>query len=335
MRYLPIERIKENTVLAMPIYNDNGSILLNANTVLKRIYLKRLEELGYTGLYIYDEISAGVNIETLISEHLRGKAMHALKKGDVDTCRAVAHSLVDQLLSKSDISVDMLSLASFDTYTYAHSLNVAVLAVIVGIHAGLNYDQITQLSEAAMLHDIGKECISVDILNKKGKLTDEEMRIVRSHAEEGYNLIKDDFRIPDTVKCAILSHHENEDGSGYPRQLKSKQIHYFAKIIHVCDVYDALVSNRVYRKAMNPADAMEYLMSNCWVMFDVDYVRDIMDCVSPYPTGVTVQLSDGSNALVVEQNSESHVRPKVLQLNTKKEIDLMKVLNLTIVNILS
>ncbi|MCI2046266.1 MAG: HD-GYP domain-containing protein [Faecalibacterium sp.] len=329
-----MHRVKENTVLAMPIYNENGGILLNANTVLKQAYLKKLSEMGYPGLYIYDDVSADVTIDTLVSEPLRRKTMRALKKGDVDCCRAAAHSLVDQLLAKSDISVDMVSLASFDTYTYAHSLNVAILAIIIGINSGLNYDQITGLSEAALMHDIGKECISVDILNKKGRLTDEELKIVHSHAQLGYNKVKDDFRIPDTVKNAILSHHENEDGSGYPRQLKSKDIHYYAKIIHVCDVYDALVSNRIYRKALNPADAIEFLMSNSWVMFDVNYVRKVIECITPYPTGVTVKLSDGSPALVVQQNSQNHVRPKVLRLDTHTEIDLMKVLNVTIVDML-
>lgn len=335
MRYLPINQINEDSILAIPVYNDSGSILLNANTVLKRAYLSKLSLLGYAGLYIYDDISEGVFVKELLSEQLKRSTVKALRSFNLDACRLMAHSIVDELLNQSDVSVDMVNIAAFDNYTYVHCINVSVLSVIVGIGMGLNYNQLKHLSEAALLHDIGKVSISLDILNKKEKLTDDEMKIIRSHPEEGYNIIKDNFMISGIVKNAVLSHHENEDGSGYPRQLKGNQIHLYAKIIHVCDVYDALVSNRVYRKAMNPADALEYLMSNCWIMFDVYCVKKIMEYVSPYPTGITVQLSNGKEALVVQQNRIHHLRPKVVVTKTQEEIDLMKVLNLTIVNILT
>lgn len=333
MRYLPIEHIKENAVLATPVFSESGSILLNANAVLKRSYLNKLRTLGYAGLYIYDELSDGVASKALLSEELRLKTIKSLRTLNLDACRVMAHSIVDELLTQSDITVDMVNVASFDNYTYMHSINVGVLAVIVGIGAGLNNTQLKQLSEAALMHDIGKLNIKLDILNKKEKLTDEEMELIRFHPTDGYNMVKRNMQMESIVKNAILSHHENEDGTGYPRKLKGDQIHIFPKIIHVCDVYDALVSNRVYRKAMNPAEALEYLMSNCGIMFDILYVKKIMEYVSPYPTGITVELSDGRQALVVQQNSANRMRPKVLRADTREEIDLMEVLNLTIVKI--
>lgn len=335
MRYLPIQQIKEDSILAIPVYNDSGSILLNANTILKRIYIQKLAALGYAGLYIYDDISDGIVVNELLSEQLKRGTVKALKSFNLDSCRLMAHSIVDELLNKSDVSVDMVNIASFDNYTYIHCINVAVLSVILGIGMGLNYTQLKELSEAALLHDIGKLKISLDILNKKEKLTDEEMVIIRSHSQEGYNIIKDNFMISGLVKNAVLSHHENEDGSGYPRRLVGKHIHIYAKIIHVCDVYDALVSNRVYRKAMNPADALEYLMSNCYIMFDVNCVKKAMEYISPYPTGITVELSNGQEAIVVKQNHIHHLRPKVVITETQEKIDLMKVFNLTIVKILT
>lgn len=335
MRYLPIHQIKEDSILAIPVYNDSGSILLNANTVLKHAYIAKLSALGYAGLYIYDGISDGIVVQELLSEQIKRNTVSALKSLNLDSCRLMAHSIVDELLDKSDVSFDMVNIAAFDNYTYIHCLNVAVLSVIVGIGMGLNYSQLKHLSESALLHDIGKISISLDILNKKGKLTDEEMIIIRSHPEEGYNMIKDNCMISGLVKNAVLSHHENEDGSGYPRQLSGKNIHIYAKIIHACDVYDALVSNRVYRKAMNPADALEYLMSNCYIMFDVTCVKKILEYVSPYPTGITVELSNGQAAIVVQQNRMHHLRPKIVITETKEEIDLMEVFNLTILKILT
>ncbi len=335
MRYLPIDQISENSILAMPIYSDSGGILLSANTALRSTYLKKLAGLGYAGLYIYDEISEHIDVHDLLTEKLRRKALKALKKMNLDACRAIAHSIVEELMSHSRISVDMLNVASFDNYTFTHSINVAVLCVTVGIGAGLNYEQLQRLSESALLHDIGKLAISVDILNKPGALSEEEMEVVRQHPEEGYKMLKSDVAIPVTVKESVYAHHENEDGSGYPRQLDSKRIPTFAKIIHVCDVYDALITARPYKKALNPADALEFLMSNCWSKFDATYVKKLMEYIAPYPTGITVELSDGTRALVLRQNSVNYMRPGVIRVDTREEIDLMNTLNLTITGILT
>lgn len=283
MRYLPIEKIQDCAVLAMPVYSSNGSILLSANTVLKQSYIDKLEALGFAGLYIYDEISEDVVVENLISEELRVQTIKAISSLDIDTCRLMAHSIVDELLKKHHTSIDLMNVASFDNYTYAHSLDVAVLSVILGIACGLKYNQQKQLSEGALLHDIGKMNVSLDILNKKEALTEEEMNVIRQHSEDGYLMIKDDSTIPLTVKEAVYAHHENEDGSGYPRGLTGDKLSRYAKIIHVCDVYDALISNRIYRRAVNPADALEFLMSNCYSMFSVKYVKSLWNALRPIP----------------------------------------------------
>lgn len=335
MRYLPISYIEENSLLAIPLYDAHGRIFLNANVPLKRFYLDKLVYLGYPGAYIYDNISKGVVVKELLSEEIRKDAIGALKTLNLDACRLLAHSIVDELIIKSDISVDMVNVASFDNYTYIHSINVAVLAVIVGMGSGLSDEQLQKISEAALLHDIGKTTIDIEVLNKKGNLSEEEMEIMRSHVIEGYKMVKDNNSISAVVKNAIYSHHENEDGTGYPQGLLGKKIHIFSKIIHVCDVYDALVTKRAYKDAINPAEALEYLMSKCWMMFDIKYVKKLMEYVSPYPTGVTVGLSNGKNAVVIAQNSENKIRPKVIVIDTREEIDLMKVLNLTITKILT
>ena len=199
MRYLPIEKIQDCAVLAMPVYSSSGSILLSANTILlsantilKQSYINKLEALGFAGLYIYDEISEDVVVENMVSEELRVQTIKAISSLDIDTCRLMAHSIVDELLKKHHTSIDMMNVASFDNYTYAHSLDVAVLSVILGIACGLNYNQLKRLSEGALLHDIGKMNVSLDILNKKDALTEEEMDVIRQHSEDGYLMIKDD-----------------------------------------------------------------------------------------------------------------------------------------------
>ena len=127
----------------------------------------------------------------------------------------------------------------------------------------------------------------------------------------------------------------NEDGTGYPHKFTGDDLHMFCKIVHVCDVYDALVTNRVYRKAMNPADAFEYLMSNCWTMFDASCVKRLMQSVSPYPTGVTVELSNGKMGIVSQQNREAPARPQIVLTETGETLDLAKILNITIIQIIT
>lgn len=335
MRYLPINQVPENSILATPVFNDHGNVYLNANCVLKRAYLDRLKEYGFVGLYIYDDISDTVVVKQLLSEELRIATVRALKTLNLDACRIMAHNIVDELLNHSDISLDMVNISSFDSYTYLHCMNVAVLSVIVGLASGMTDEQLRNISQAALLHDLGKLCIDPEILNKSGPLTDEEMEIMKAHPEEGYKMVKSNALMPSVVKNAILCHHENEDGSGYPRGISGNEIHPFSKIIHVCDVYDALVSKRVYRDALNPAEALEYLMSNCGVMFDMTYVQKLMKYVAPYPTGITVELSNGKQALITQQNATNRTRPKVVLLDTREEVDLMEVFNLTILKILT
>lgn len=335
MRYLPIESVPVNSLLAMPVYSGGGSILLNANTALKRSYLRKLASLGFAGLYIYDDISNDVVVKQLLTEELRAQTLHALRVLDIDACRLLAHSLVDELCKQPHASIDMMNVASYDNYTYNHSLDVAVLAVIIGIACSFPYEKLKRLSEGALLHDIGKMRISLDILNKPTPLSEEEMAVIRQHPEDGYLMIKEDSTISPLVKRAVYAHHENEDGSGYPNALSGYRIPQFAKIIHVCDVYDALISNRIYRRALNPADAMEFSMSKCYTMFDVKYVKKLMECVTPYPTGITVELSNGRQALILRQNTANFIRPYVRMLDTREEIDLMAVLNLTILRIVT
>jgi len=195
-------------------------------------------------------------------------------------------------------------------------------------------DELKKLSQAALLHDIGKTCLPVELLNKPGKLTPEEYEEVQKHSRYGYNLLKNNPDISSVTRNAILSHHENEDGTGYPRNLPAEKIHKFAKIIHIADVYDALTTKRVYKDAMNPADALEYLMSQAECLFNKDMVATFMQYIAPYPLGVTVELSNGKPAVVVQTNREMLSRPKV-RLFDGTIIDLMDQLDITIVKMLT
>ncbi len=149
-----------------------------------------------------------------------------------------------------------------------HSIRVCMLAVRTGIALGLSEGEIQVLADAALLHDIGKIAVAPEILDEPGGLTSELMGEVRRHPEYGYNVLKRMKGISVMVRNAVYEHHENVDGSGYPRGLAGEEISMAARIIHIADVYDALVSERCYKKAMRSDDAVEYLLTEAGKMFD-------------------------------------------------------------------
>ncbi len=338
MRYVNCNELKPGMVLSNNLYDNNEKILLKANTELTSFFISRIKELEFDGVYIFEENDITV-ANQIVSDETRMKAIHKLKKLDIDACMFLANSIVNEIQSSDSLIVEQVAISSYDNYTYIHSVNVDILSVIIGIGMGLKNDELEKLSQGALLHDIGKIDVPIEILNKPAKLTDEEYKEMKKHPEYGLKRLRDKENsggddIAAVIKNAVYSHHENYDGSGYPRGLKGEEIHKFARIIHVADVYDALTAKRAYKNAMNPADAIEYLMANSGSMFDIDIVNVFLQYVAPYPLGSNVLLSDGNQGIVVENNDKYLARPKV-RLQNGKVIDLMKKLDITILNILT
>ena len=333
MRYVKSEHLEKGMVLVYTLYDNNEKILLKANRKLTQNYINRIQQMEIMGLYVFEDDEICEHIPT-ISEQTRLKAIKSLKKLNIDDCIFIANTIVEEIRECESMIVETINLSSYDNYTYVHSVNVDILSVILGVACGLRDDELRKLSQAALLHDIGKTCVPIEILNKPTALTEEEYTELKKHPRYGYNMLKDNYDVSSVTRNAILSHHENEDGSGYPRNLSSEQIHLFAKIIHIADVYDALTTKRVYKEVINPADALEYLMANADKMFDRNLVTVFMDYIAPYPLGVQVELSTGQKALVVKNNRKMLSRP-IVRLNNGTLIDLMESLDVTIVKLLT
>lgn len=184
------------------------------------------------------------------------------------------------------------------------------------------------------MHDIGKTNIPKEILNKPDILSEEEFKEVRKHPRYGYDILKENDNISSVVRNAVYSHHENEDGTGYPRGLTSDKIHLFAKIIHIADVYDALTARRSYKEPLNPADALEYLMAYAGTMFDKTVLETFIKYVAPYPVGTSIRLSTGQVAVVIKNNEEFLTRP-IVRLANGTIINLQNVLNITITELIT
>jgi len=215
----------------------------------------------------------------------------------------VANDLITSLYADDNILLKMHQLQSYDDYTYKHCLRVAMMSVTIGKSLDLPRSKMRDLCEAALLHDIGKRTIDIDIIRKPGRLTDDEFTAIKKHPQNGYILLRKNGGYSEEIMNAVLMHHEKFDGTGYPLGLKGEQITYLARIITVADVYDALTSNRPYRQPWSVAEAEEFMMGGANTHFDYDIITAFLNAFAPYPVGEKVILSDGRHAVVISNNS--------------------------------
>lgn len=326
MRYINMDRAKPGMVVGKSIYNEEGSVLVNYRVTLTESLIERMKKKGLMGLYIEDNLSSDIEVEDLISDELGIKAAQALREMDIDEAMNVAGEITDELSTQGEISVNLVSLRTISDYTYKHSVNVAVLSVLTGIGLGLKKSMLKELAAAGLLHDIGKISIPPETMEKAGPLTEEEYALIKQHTELGYEAIKNNITISSKTKMGVFMHHENINGSGYPMGISGDQIYMFAKIIHIADVYDALTSERCYKKAQSPGDAVEFLMKNSGTMFQPEYVKAFITYIPVYPKGRNVILSDGSIAVVVENRQYHTLYPIVRRLSDGETIDMSEAI---------
>lgn len=330
MRYVAIEDAKPGMYLAYDLYDSQGRTIIGGGCELTENYIKRLSEYGFAAVYIDDDISEDIKIETVIPPELRQAGEQYVKECDIDKIADVARQIVESILPEGRVSLDMADLRSYDDYTYAHSVNVAVLCCVLGIGLEMSEMDLEYITTAALLHDLGKLTIPKDILNKPGRLSPEEYALIKTHPVKSYELLSDNYGISAHVKQAVLLHHENYDGSGYPHGLYGDEQSIFVRVLHVCDVYDALTSNRPYKAGYCPSEAAEYLMGACGIMFDKYVVEKFLQLVPMYPKGTVVKLSNGKKAIVVDNTDGRNLRPIVRTIDMGQDIDLSDRLNLNI-----
>ena len=232
-----------------------------------------------------------------------------------------ANAIVDEILKCNDV-YEYFNVKTFDNYTYEHSLSVATYAAMMGLACGFNEEEIRKLTIAGILHDIGKQCIDSAILNKPSRLSQDEFNEIKKHTLLGYNMVKNNTDLVATIKIVILEHHENEDGSGYPRGITGKDIYKFSKIVHIVDVYDALISKRPYKDPMNPKEAIDFIIEKTGTMFSEEYVNVFIQIMPSYPRGSIVMLNDGRKAIVLKNHIGAIHSPDVRILDTKEVVKL-------------
>ena len=321
MRYVPIEKVESGMMIAQALFDTFGRTLVGIGCELTEGLLTRIREYGFEGVYIEDELSEGIYVQDVISPELRRKGLSCVKEENIEGCKDVAEQMVKELMERGVFTLDMIDLRSYDDYTFAHSVNVAVISCIIGIGYNLEERKLRNLVTAALLHDLGKVQIPPQILNKPERLTQEEFQVMKTHAELSYELIKERWDLSSYVKEAVLHHHENVDGSGYPHGIDGSEQTVYTKILHVADVYDALVSKRPYKNPYSPAEAAEYLMGGCGIMFDKDVVEKLLAYVPLFPKGLEVTMSDGRCGIVYDNSGDHNLRP-IIKLEDGSLVDL-------------
>jgi len=342
--------------IAKPIYNEKGGVLIGKGVALTQNMIESLKKRNVVLLYIKDKALEDLEFRNDIPLELRveatntiketfkelstgtgkrGKSLEAIK---IDKIQSVFKSLLSEIQNTKNAMNLLTNVLVHDDYTFAHSTNVTIYTLAMAVKLGFNEKQLNEIGLGGMLHDIGKCFIPIEILNKRGKLSDEEFEMVKQHTEFGFQILRKEHSVPLLSAHCAFQHHEKIDGSGYPRGLKGKEIHPYAKIMAVADVFDALTSHRSYRKAMLPHEAMEILFAGTHTHFEHQYITVFQKSVATYPEGVTVELNTGETAVVIDYKFEAPARPLVRvikdpygnDLKTPYEIDLSKELNIMI-----
>ena len=225
-------------------------------------------------------------------------------------CVVLVDEVVESINRHPDALLSLARLKTADEYTYMHSVAVCALMVSLGRQLGLNDDQCRDAGMAGMLHDLGKAAMPQEILNKPGKLTNEEFDIIKTHPTRGYEMLLDSPDVSDGAKDVCLHHHERYDGTGYPDKLAGEKISLLARMGAVCDVYDAVTSDRPYKSGWDPAHALSQMAT--WKgHFDTMVFQSFVKSIGIYPTGSLVKMRSGRLAVVLEQNASALTRPRV------------------------
>jgi len=320
-----VSELKSGMVTARNVYNAEGRMLLAADKEISASYVRRLNEMGILSIYVRNPFFEEVEVPVVLSEETRIASIQTVKRGfeivraqrgvwNVEALKLATHQIVSEIIRNRQTLVHLTEIRKHDDYTFAHSVDVCSIAVLIAVQTGMNESRLNELAMGALLHDIGKNKIDQVLLNKPAQLNEDEMAQVRGHALFGFEILRSaPNRLTFPSMHVALQHHEKFDGTGYPRGLKGDEIHEFSRIVSLADVYDAITSDRPYRKALLPHEACEIMMAGSARHFDPQFLQIFLRKIAIYPIGTVVKLTNGDIGVVTHVEPDMQTRP-VLRL---------------------
>lgn len=308
-RLLNIDNLEEGMILERDIiHKETGVTLITKDTVIKEEHILKLLKHNIRNINIKIEAERvyNYNEKLMISyskvEEKLDDLFDNFKNGKELAVNEVFNEMEEfahEVSKERNILSQMRLLNQKDDYTFNHSLAVSVLSISLGKWNDYSEEQIFDLAITGLFHDIGKLQVPDEIINKSGTLTEEEYDLVKKHSRYGYEMLAETGMFNENILLGILQHHEKTDGSGYPESLKGEEIHEYAKIVSICDVYHALISKRSYKDKKNPLKVADYIRNESFNSLDPYLSHVFLENISTFYVGNQVLLSDGEVGTII------------------------------------
>lgn len=306
-----VSKCEQGDILASDVLNLNGVILVAKDTVLNNYIKEQLITLGIESIYIYKsegslnnrsnshEIFKESYFETVMQMKNVFQDLTRGKPLDYQNVHLISKSIHDNINENDNIMKCLNEMRDSDGYTYIHSVNVAFYSMLIAKWLELSDCEIDKAIQSGLLHDVGKSQIPIEILNKKGKLTIEEYEVIKKHTLLGYDILEHIDYFDHEIKKAVLLHHERTDGSGYPFHYNIADMNLYSRIVAVADVFDAMTSERVYKKRVTPFEVIDMFQTIGISMFDTKILNTFLKNLAVYLMGSSVLLDNGQIGEIV------------------------------------
>jgi len=327
MRKVDVFSLQPGMKVAKAVYSGMGDVLLKAGATINSVYIKKLIKLGAAFVYVEGEEEgeafSGVEAKDVIARETRVAAVQQVRSVllkskeagqlviEPQSLYSTVSEFTRQLLDNSSLTYSLVDLRTQDDYTFAHSVNVSVLALMTGITLGFSRDRLSHLGVGGMLHDLGKVKVPDVILNKPGPLTRDEFAVMKQHTRLGYEMIRAFDSLGEATALIAYQHHEHFNGTGYPLGISGDEFNLNAQIVAIADKFDALTAERIYRPPYPPREAYEMFAAagNYW--FSDHIVKAFLHNIAAYSAGTLVELNNGMVAVVIDTPKGHSLFPRV------------------------
>lgn len=343
--FLSVAKCSSSNILARDVFTDDGVKLVAKDTFINDYIVERLLEMGIQRVWVYEtpyESKADfdkVKIAEVKKEYIKNVLLIKDLLKSLSTGNGLSYKVLTELTysvyqSENFYIIGCLDeLKNLDEYTYSHSINTGFYSMLIARWIKLPEHNVKEIIQAGLIHDIGKTRVPAKILNKPGFLTADEYAEIKRHPAYGYEILNESYNaVGSRVKNAVLTHHERLNGSGYPEGISGNELDLYARILGIADVYDAITSDRVYKKKMTPFGAFEEFMSMGNGLFDISILKTFLNSMSAYYTGVKVLLSNGQTGEVAYIPPHNIVSPVIntgsglISLSSTSDIKILKII---------